>query len=137
MDGNQRRLWDIESDIDEEQLSRVRFGRSRFLRGLSVGLMGLATGLLAEPPRRAYGQTTLSCGSLPRCTSCDDSTGRCTARNCTKSNSTCGTRGRTGNCWYTTVSNGNGTCDRYKCCDWFEHGVSHCQCSAYVETFAC
>lgn len=40
MDGNQRRQWDIEADVDEEQLSQVLFGRSRFLRSLSLGLMG-------------------------------------------------------------------------------------------------
>jgi hypothetical protein len=127
--------WDIEDALDEQHLSQVRFGRSRFLRVLSLGLFGLATGLVAAPQRAsAAPATSPSCGSLPRCSSCSGD-GRCNPGiKCTKSNSTCKSRDFKGqvNCWFSSIQRPDGSYDQWKCCDWYEHGSNHCVCAGYV-----
>jgi hypothetical protein len=131
---NQSPRWDVEDALNEQDLSQVRFGRSRFLRVLSLGLFGLATGLVADP-QSAYAEPTTSpdCGSLSPCSSCS-SDGTCTASKCTKSNSTCKGRGFKGqvNCWSSAILRDDGRYDQWKCCDWYEHGVNHCYCAGYV-----
>src|SRR5918997_2581049 len=107
-----RRLLDIEADFGEEELSQVRFGRSRFLRNAGLALFGLAAGLGAAPREaEADHQPAPSpCGGYPRCHRCRGS--RCTSSVC-RPIYTCG-----GNqCWRTAVRVGGGCRDVYRCCD--------------------
>ena len=46
-------MEELEAEIDDEQLSNVRFGRSNFLRNAGLALFGLSAGLFAIPPREA------------------------------------------------------------------------------------
>ena len=54
-------------DLDEQNLSEVRFGRNRFLRGMGVALFGLVTGMMIEPeeaeaaPYPCYGYRRCRC----------------------------------------------------------------------------
>ena len=41
------RVEELEAEIDDEQLSNVRFGRSNFLRNAGLALFGLAAGVFA------------------------------------------------------------------------------------------
>ena len=74
---DKRRAAELEAEIDDEQLSKVRFGRSRFLRDASLALFGLTAGVLATPPQDAEAAPP-GCFGAPTC-------GRCrgaTCRNC-------------------------------------------------------
>ncbi len=67
---------ELESTIDDEQLSKVRFGRSRFLRNASLALFGLAAGALAvqeeaeAAPPGCNGAPTCGCCRGSRCCRC-------------------------------------------------------------------
>ena len=121
-----RRLVDIGEDFGEEQLSQVRFGRSRFLRNAGLVLFGLATGLVATPREaEANHQSAPSpCQGYPRCHHCRGS--RCTSRVC-RPIYTCG-----GNqCWRTAVRRQGGCRDIYRCCD-YRGGFGACICRGYL-----
>ena len=45
------RVEELEAEIDDEQLSNARFGRSNFLRNAGLALFGLSAGLFAMPGR--------------------------------------------------------------------------------------
>ena len=126
MSDDLRRLVDIEGDFGEEQLSQVRFGRSRFLRNAGLALFGLAAGLGAAPREaEADHQPAPSpCSGYPRCHRCRGS--RCTSSVC-RPIYTCG-----GNhCWRTAVRVGGGCRDVYRCCDW-RGGFGACICRGYL-----
>ena len=126
MSDDLRRLVDIEADFGEEQLSQVRFGRSRFLRNAGLALFGLAAGLGAAPREAAadHRRAPSPCGGYPRCHRCRGS--RCTSSVCRRIY-TCG-----GNhCWRTAVRVGGGCRDIYRCCDW-RGGFGACICRGYL-----
>lgn len=109
-------------DLDDEHLSRVRFGRSRFLRILGVGLFGLATGMVAAPELAEAAPTPYPCSGAPGCNNCRGA--RCA--NCSRAY-TCGGS----QCWTTAVP--NGSCKEiYRCCDWYNRRGRVCVCRGYV-----
>jgi hypothetical protein len=105
----------LEQGLNDEQLSEVRFGRSRFLRNASLALFGLAAGVLiptdparAAPPPGCYGAN--------QCLSCSG----CTCTRCLRrANNSCGGR----HCWRTRYM---GRC--YRCCDWINRRGKLCIC---------
>jgi len=103
----------LEQGLDDEQLSEVRFGRSRFLRSASLALFGLAAGVLV-PTDPAHAAPP-GCHGAPTCLSCDG----CTCRRCRRPAQTCGGR----HCWRTRY---NGRC--FRCCDWLSAGGNLCIC---------
>jgi hypothetical protein len=48
-----RLVADLEEGLDDEHLSDIRFGRSRFLRNAGLALFGLAAGVFAAPPQES------------------------------------------------------------------------------------
>jgi hypothetical protein len=108
----------LEAEIDDEQLSKVRFGRSRFLRDASLALFALVTGVAAVPqeaeaaPPGCHGATTCRRCRGARCLSC--------ARRAT---STCAGR----HCWRIRIG-----CRVYRCCDWVTRGGRLCICRGFV-----
>ena len=117
-----KRLVDIEAGLDDQYISQVRFGRSRFLRTAGLALFALATGLVAESQAKAA-PTPRGCSNAPGCNNCKGAT--CTSAGCRKA-TTCG-----GNhCWRTQIG-----CNIYKCCDWRHKGHPRdqtCICRGFV-----
>jgi hypothetical protein len=130
-----RLLADIEAELDDEELSQVRFGRNRFLRLMGLGLFGFAAGALglAATEEEADARTRRKhhrrhrrrddggggdgrCGTSPRCSSCAGS--NCTADGCEDYDAGCTGDNDGINCWFTA----DGTC-----CDYLENG-SPCHC---------
>jgi hypothetical protein len=112
------RVAELEAEIDDEQLSEVRFGRSRFLRNASLALFGLFAGTAmvqeeaqAAPPG-CHGAITCRRCRGAECLSC--------AR---RANSTCGGR----HCWRIRIG-----CRVYRCCDWVTRGGRLCICRGFV-----
>jgi hypothetical protein len=103
----------LEEGLDEEQLSEVRFGRSRFLRNASLALFGLAAGVLVpvDPAQAA----PPGCHGAPVCLSCNG----CLCTRCRRRAYSCGG----GHCWRTRY---NGRC--FRCCDWISGGGFLCIC---------
>jgi hypothetical protein len=109
---------ELEAEIDDEQLSEVRFGRNRFLRNASLALFGVAIGVFAAPgeadaaPPGCYGANTCRRCSGAKCLGC--------AR---RARNTCGGR----HCWRTRIG-----CRVYRCCDWVTRGGRLCICRGFV-----
>jgi hypothetical protein len=113
------RVEELEAEIDDEQLSNVRFGRSNFLRNAGLALFGLSTGLFAMP-REAAAAPPRGCSGAPECGSCRGA--RC--RRCRRrANHTCG-----GNhCWRIRLG-----CRIYRCCDWINSNGHLCICRGFI-----
>ena len=113
------RVEELEAEIDEEQLSKVRFGRSNFLRTAGLALFGLSAGLFVAPPREAVAAPR-GCSGAPECGSCRGA--RC--RRCRRrANNTCG-----GNhCWRIRLG-----CRIYRCCDWINSNGHLCICRGFI-----
>lgn len=105
MSGEVRHLVDIE----EEHLSRVRFGRNRFLRMAGVALFGTVTATVAAQ-RRAEA-APYPCSGPRGCYCCNGA--NCCSRNCRS----------TGYCWWQYDATAS-----YKCCDYRDNG-GFCVCS--------
>jgi hypothetical protein len=110
-----RRLVDIEADLDEGQLSQVRFGRRRFLRTMGLALFGLTTGMVAVQGEAAAVPVRGGCNRAPTCKDCDTTTGTCSG--CRGSNGD----GTAGCCWWAS-SNAGGITTCYQCCDYIQDG---------------
>lgn len=109
---------ELEAAIDDEHLSKVRFGRNSFLRNASLALFGLAAGVFATPPQEAEAAPP-GCSGAPRCNSCRGSTcGRCSRKAYT-----CGGQ----HCW--RIRQG---CRVYRCCDWVNRSGRLCICRGLV-----
>jgi hypothetical protein len=115
---NNTKVAELEAEIDDEQLSKVRFGRSRFLRNASLALFGLVAGVAtaqeeaqAAPPG-CYGAITCRHCRGAKCRGCSR-----------RATSTCGG----GHCW--RVRRG---CRVYRCCDWVTRGGRLCICRGFV-----
>lgn len=125
-----KHLVDIEADLDDRHLSRVRFGRRRFLRTASLALFGIATGLVAVPRDAEAAPTPPGCHGPPGCNCCSGCT--CCLSGCTRPRNTCRSPSGTtnnGTCWR--------TCYRrrlYKCCDWRKRNGELCICRCFVGT---
>jgi hypothetical protein len=108
----------LERGLNDEQISEVRFGRSRFLRNASLAFFGLAAGVLV-PTDPARADPPPGCHGGPACKSCE----RCYCANCRRRAWSCGGK----HCWRTVY---NGRC--YKCCDWISGGGFLCICRCRV-----
>ena len=110
---------ELEAAIDEEQLSKVRFGRSRFLRNAGLALFGLAAGVFAAPPQEAEAAPP-GCTGAAECGSCRGSYCRRCRR---KTHTHCG-----GNhCWRIRIG-----CRVFRCCDWIGRRGHLCICRGFV-----
>jgi hypothetical protein len=108
---------ELEAEINDEQLSKVRFGRSRFLRDASLALFGLTAGMFAAQPRAEAAPP--GCNGAATCGSCRGA--RC-AR-CRRKANTCG-----GNhCWRIRIG-----CRVFRCCDWVNSNGRLCICRGFV-----
>lgn len=122
----------LEVGLDDARLRQVRFGRSRFLRYLGAGLVGVATSIAARSPAYAYhGAVPTYCYGYGVCHCCSGST--CCQSNCVGHSHSHGCRSGT-QCWTTCVNAGGGCVNCYRCCDW--HGGTHlCICRGYLGKF--
>jgi hypothetical protein len=123
---------DIERDLDDERLSQVRFGRSRFLRILGIGLFGLAAGLASTQEAEARpASKPPSCGVSPECRGCRGA--KCEGKHCRPFDGGCTGDGDGEHCWTSTEerTDGSGCYDVYKCCDYRQKG-DPCHCRKYV-----
>ena len=110
---------ELEAEIDDEQLSKVRFGRSRFLRDASLALFGLTVGVFAVQPQKAEAAPP-GCSGAITCAHCRGS--RC--RGCSRrATTTCGGR----HCWRIRIG-----CRVYRCCDWINRRGNLCICRGFV-----
>jgi hypothetical protein len=109
----------LEAEIDDDQLSKVRFGRSSFLRNASLALFGLTAAVFATPPREAEAAPPGCFGAI--------TCGHCRGGTCVgcrkRANRTCAG----GHCWRTRVG-----CRVYRCCDWITNGGNLCVCRGFV-----
>jgi hypothetical protein len=113
-----KRLVDTEAALDDQDLSQVRFGRSRFLRLMGLTLFGLgasAFGLAAAP---GEAQARNRCGDTDPCKHCDGA--KC-GKNCRPYDAGCTSADDGAHCWHTK----NG-----KCCDYLE-GANDTPCHCY------
>ncbi len=111
------RVAELEAEIDDEQLSEVRFGRNRFLRNAGLALFGLAGGFFVATPDAEAAPP--GCNGAPTCSSCRGA--RC--RRCRRKAHTCG-----GNhCWRIRIG-----CRVYRCCDWVNRNGNLCICRGFV-----
>jgi hypothetical protein len=111
-------LAELEAEIDDEQLSKVRFGRSRFLRDASLALFGLTAGLFAIPEDAEAAPP--GCQGAPTCRRCSGA--KCL--NCRRrATSTCAGR----HCWRIRIG-----CRVYRCCDWISRRGGLCICRGFV-----
>ena len=108
---------ELEASIDDEQLSKVRFGRSRFLRTAGLALFGAAAGMFATP--REAEAAPPGCSGAPACGSCrGDNCPRCRRKAYT-----CGGD----HCWGIRIG-----CRVYRCCDWISANRNLCICRGFV-----
>jgi hypothetical protein len=115
---------ELEAQIDDEQLSKVRFGRSRFLRDAGLALFGLTAGMFAMSAGADEADAAPpGCSGAPTCRSCRGAT----CRRCARRAHTCGGR----HCW--RIRRG---CRVYRCCDWVTRRGSLCICRGFVG-YAC
>jgi hypothetical protein len=117
-----RQLTDLEEGLDEEHLSGVRFGRSRFLRRAGLVLFGIAAGTVASPAEQAEAAPP-GCYGYPTC-------GTCRGRYCRRCRSSlhthCPPSGESNQCWRSRY---NGRC--IVCCDYINALGSPCVCRGY------
>ena len=121
-----RLVADLEEGLDDEHLSDIRFGRSRFLRNAGLALFGLAAGLVATPreSEASHQSAPYPCHGSPRCHRCRGS--RCTWSGCSRAYSCSGNH-----CWRVAVRVGGGCRDMYQCCDWRGY-FGLCICRGYL-----
>lgn len=140
MNEDLKRSVDIEADLDDQDLSQVRFGRNRFLRFMSLGLFGLFAGggaLVAaedeaEARRRRGRRVPPDCGSSPKCSSCDQE--ECSGPDCVPDDAGCTGEGDGEYCWITKTRRSGGRCsDTWRCCDYRENG-DPCHCYGHIKT---
>jgi hypothetical protein len=113
------RVAELEAALDDEQLSDVRFGRSRFLRNAGLALFGLSAGLFDEP-QEAGAAPPPGCTGAPKCGSCrGDVCRRCRRR----SRTNCSGH----HCWRIRIG-----CRVYRCCDWVNLHDKICVCRGFV-----
>src|SRR5215212_7869807 len=132
---NQERFDELAKALATNDLSQLRFGRSRFLRLVGLGLLGsLAATIVA--PREAESQqtptTTSPCHGSAECSpSCSGA-----QPDYTPSPGTCYTEGGyVGNCWYGEAPRSDRCTDIWVCCDYLVDGTTDpCFCSTYVTT---
>lgn len=117
-------------DLDDHHLSKVRFGRNRFLRALGVGLFGLATSMVTSREVQAEHQWAVSpCRAAVMCHECYGCT--CTAASCSPSRNCQGVAGR--QCWQGSTYAGGGCYNIWRCCDWWTTYFDRvCICRCYV-----
>ena len=113
------RWAELEAEIDDEQLSKVRFGRSSFLRNASLALFGLTAATFVTPLQDAEAAPP-GCQGAPTCRRCRGGTCLSCRR---RANHTCAG----GHCWRTRIG-----CRIYRCCDWVTRRGNLCVCRAFV-----
>ena len=112
------RVAELEAEIDDEQLSEVRFGRSRFLRDAGLALFGLTTGMFAV--QQDAEAAPPGCHGAPTCRRCRGA--RC--RTCRRrARHSCGGD----HCWRIRIG-----CRVFRCCDWINRRGNLCICRGFV-----
>ena len=119
---NYGQLADLEEGLGEEHLSKVRFGRSRFLRKASPALFGITAGVVGLPPEEAEAAPP-GCFGAPTCRTCR---GRYCARCRSRRYAHCPPAGVSNQCWRSRY---NGRC--IVCCDYFNAFGNPCICRGY------
>ena len=108
---------ELEASIDDEHLSKVRFGRSSFLRTASLALFGAAAGMFVAP--REAEAAPPGCNGAPAC-------GSCRGENCPRCRRKAYTCGGD-HCWRIRIG-----CRVYRCCDWISANRNLCICRGFV-----
>lgn len=117
-------------DLDDGHLSKVRFGRNRFLRMLGVGLFGLSTGMIFSREAQAdHVWARPPCHSAVMCHKCKGA--KCTAASCSPVG---GCEGNPNSqCWRGSTRARNGCYKIWKCCDFYDRRFGGiCICRRYV-----
>jgi hypothetical protein len=117
-----RQLTDLEEGLDEEHLSEVRFGRSRFLRKAGLVLFGIAAGTVGLPTQEAEAAPP-GCYGYPTCGTCR---GRYCRRCRRRFTTHCPPSGTANQCWRSRY---NGRC--IVCCDYINALGDPCVCRGY------
>ena len=132
---NQERFDELVKASATNDLSQLRFGRSRFLHLMGLGLLGSLAATFGAP-REAEAQqtptTTSPCYYYPECSpGCSDA-----PSGYTPTLNTCYTEGGyVGNCWYGEAPRSDGCTDIWVCCDYLANGTNDpCLCSTYITT---
>jgi hypothetical protein len=114
--------------LDEEELRRVRLGRSRFLRraGLTVFGLAMTAAIKASPAYACTAGPTPICGPSHKCCCCNAQVGCCDP-GCSGRNSGCGSGGYG---WYTCYQGTYYFCGDY----WSPTGGDPCVCPIPVQT---
>lgn len=117
-------------DLDEELLSKVRFGRNRLLRILGVGLFGLATGMVASREAQAdHVRPRPPCRRARMCHKCNGA--RCYAASCSPIGGCEGNPNK--QCWQGTTYAGGGCYNVWRCCDFYTSYFNRvCICRGYL-----
>lgn len=107
-------------DLTEEELSKVRFGRSRLLKAAGGAVFGVVAGrvLAAQPAYAATCGSASPCAPSPKCCCCSGTI--CTCSGCTPRTGECPGGGQ---CW--------GICSSgrvIQCCDWWTAQNEKCIC---------
>lgn len=112
-------------DLDEQQLSRIGFGRNRFLKVAGGALFGLVAHQLiaAEPAYAATCGNSSPCGPSPLCCCCSGNT--CCSGGCHQRVGECPSGGQ---CW-NVCSFGR----IVRCCDWLTGQGEKCICKKTMQ----
>ncbi len=141
---NQERFDELAKASATNDLSQLRFGRSRFLRLMGLGLLGSLAATVGAP-RGAEAQqteeeaeaqqtatTTSPCYYYPECSpGCSGA-----ESGYTPYEGTCPSEeGYVGNCWYGEAPRSDGGTDIWMCCDYLVDDTNDpCLCSTYTTT---
>jgi len=119
-------------DIDDHLLSKVQFGRNRFLRVLGITIFSFAARMMMPQNALAHhsGSSPFPCYGFHACPQCSGTTCYPGCQWHTWHSHGCSTGGQ---CWYTCTSSG-----LYACCDWHHPtigGHDYCICSQFMGSF--
>lgn len=108
-------------DLPQEELSKIRFGRSRLLKAAGGAVFGVITSrmLAGEPAYAATCGDASPCGPSPKCCCCSGTI--CTCSGCTPRSGQCQSGGQ---CW-NVCSSGHRI---IQCCDWWTAQDEKCVC---------
>ena len=139
---NQDQFDELAKALATNDLSQLRFGRSRFLRLLGLGLLGGLAATFIAPREAETQQEAETTQQTPTTTSPCHGSAECSPGcsgaqpDFTPSPNTCYTEGGyVGNCWYGEARRSDRCTDIWVCCDYLVDGTTDpCFCSTYITT---